>query len=205
MAANMSGFYSIKNRSEKIKRKNMNTEKLVKTKTGKMFARVLAAGMESRFRYRFFGPANILKGADLLPGRTVLEVGCGTGYFTIPAARVIGDQGNLVAMDVLPESVELVSKKVQAANLKNVRVIKENALDTGLDAESFHTILLFGVIPAPMLPLNKLLPELHRVLKADGTLAVWPPVPGWLPGAVLKSGLFSLSSTRSGVHNFKRC
>ena len=183
----------------------MDTETLVKTKTGKLFAKVLAAGMESRFRYRFFGPLNILKGADLLPGQTVLELGCGTGYFTIPAARLIGDQGHLVAMDVLSESVELVARKVQAMNLKNVRVIKGNAMDTGLDAESFHTILLFGVIPAPMLPLDWLLPELHRVLKPEGTLAVWPPVPGWLPGAVLKSGLFSLSSKRNGVHNFKQC
>ena len=183
----------------------MDTETLVKTKTGKLFAKVLAAGMESRFRYRFFGPLNILKGADLLPGQTVLELGCGTGYFTIPAARLIGDQGHLVAMDVLSESVELVARKVQAMNLKNVRVIKGNAMDTGLDAESFHTILLFGVIPAPMLPLDRLLPELHRVLKPEGTLAVWPPVPGWLPGSVLKSGLFSLSSKRNGVHNFKQC
>ena len=183
----------------------MDTETLVKTKTGKLFAKVLAAGMESRFRYRFFGPLNILKGADLLPGQTVLELGCGTGYFTIPAARLIGDQGHLVAMDVLSESVELVARKVQAMNLKNVRVIKGNAMDTGLDAESFHTILLFGVIPAPMLPLDRLLPELHRVLKPEGTLAVWPPVPGWLPGAVLKSGLFTLASKRNGVHNFKRC
>jgi ubiquinone/menaquinone biosynthesis C-methylase UbiE len=183
----------------------MDTEKLVKTKTGKLFAKVLAAGMESRFRYRFFGPENILKGADLLPGQTVLEVGCGTGFFTIPAARLIGDQGHLVAMDIVPESVELVSKKVQVANLKNVRVIKGNAMDTGLDSESFDTILLFGVIPAPMLPLDRLLPELYRVLKLEGVLAVWPPVLGWLPGSILRSGLFSLSSKRNGVHNFKRC
>jgi ubiquinone/menaquinone biosynthesis C-methylase UbiE len=183
----------------------MNTETIAKSKTGKFFIKVLAAGMESRFRYRFFGPVNILKGADLLPGQTVLEVGCGTGYFTIPAARLIGEQGCLVAMDVLPESVELVSKKVQAANLENVRAIKGDAMDTGLDAGSFHTVLLFGVIPAPMLPLNRLLPEMHRILKPEGTLAVWPPVPGWLPGSILKSGLFSFTSKRNGVHNFKRC
>ena len=183
----------------------MDTETLVKSKAGKAFAKVLATGMESRFRYRFFGPENILKGADLQPGQTVLEIGCGTGFFTTPAARLIGDQGELVAMDVVPESVEMVSKKVQDANLKNVRVVRGNALDTHLDAESFQTVLLFGVIPAPMLPLNQLLPEIHRVLKPEGTLAVWPPVPGWLPESVLKSGLFTLSSKRNGVYNFMRC
>jgi ubiquinone/menaquinone biosynthesis C-methylase UbiE len=181
----------------------MGTETIAKSTIGKLFIKGLAAGMESRFRYRFFGPLKILSGADILPGQVVLEVGCGTGYFTLPAARLVGEQGCLVALDVLPESVELVSRKVQDAGLKNVRVVKGDALDTGLDAESFEAVLLFGVIPAPMLPLTRLLPEMHRVLKAGGHLAVWPPVPGWLPKAILNSGFFTLTSKRNGVYNFQ--
>jgi ubiquinone/menaquinone biosynthesis C-methylase UbiE len=187
------------------KRKDMNTETIAKSNLGKFYIKILAAGMESRFRYRFFGPVNILKGADIHPGQTVLEVGCGTGYFTLPAARLIGEQGCLVAMDVLSDSVELVSRKLQAANLKNVRVVKGDALDTGLDAESFDTVLLFGVVPAPMLPLARLLPELHRLLKTEGCLAVWPPIPGWLPKSILQAGIFTFTSKRNGVHNFRRC
>lgn len=184
--------------------REMDTEAFARSTIGKLFIKVLGAGMESQFRYRFFGPVNILQGADILPGQTVLEVGCGTGYFTIPAAQLIGEQGCLVAMDVLSESVELVSKKVQSANLKNVRVVKGDALDTGLDAESFDMVLLFGVIPAPRLPLTRLLPEMHHVLKAGGTLAIWPPIPGWLPQAILQSRLFTFTGKRNGVHNFKR-
>jgi hypothetical protein len=77
-------------------------------------------------------------------------------------------------------------------------------LNTGLDAESMDAVLLFGVIPAPVLPLRCLLPEVRRVLKPEGTLAVWPPVPGWLPQSILRSGLFVYGSKRSGVHNFRR-
>lgn len=183
----------------------MDTETITKSTMGRFFINVLAAGMESRFRYRFFGPMKILRGTDIVPGQIVLEVGCGTGYFTLPAARLIGEQGCLVAMDVLSDSVELVSRKVQSANLKNVRVVKGDALDSGLDAESFHTVLLFGVIPAPMLPLNRLLPEMHRVLRANGSLAVWPPIPGWLPKSILQSGLFTFAGKRNGVYNFRRC
>jgi ubiquinone/menaquinone biosynthesis C-methylase UbiE len=160
--------------------------------------------MESRFRYRFFPPMKILKGADIAPSNVVLEIGCGTGFFTIPAAQLIGEQGSLTSIDVIQESVDFVFKKLQEANLKNVRVLKGNAMDTGLNSDSFDEILLFGIIPAPMLPLNRLLPELHRILKTDGSLAVWPPIPGWLPQAIIKSGLFILSSKRNGVSNFKR-
>ncbi len=183
----------------------MDAETIAKSTIGKLYVKVLAAGMESRFRYRFFGPLNILRGADLRPGQIVLEVGCGTGYFTPPTARLLSEQGCLVAMDVLSDSVELVSRKAQTAKLTNVRVVKGDALNTDFEAESFDTVLLFGVIPAPMLPLSRLLPEMHRVLKVEGSLAVWPPVPGWLPHSIVQSGLFALISQRNGVHNFRRC
>ena len=183
----------------------MNTETFAGTKFGHLFVKVLAAGMESRFRHRFFPPEKIMQGVDMSPGQTVLEVGCGTGFFTIPAAVMIGEQGRLVAMDILAESVAYVAGKVRVAELKNVQVIKGDALQTDLDSAGFDTVLLFGVIPAPMLPLNRLLAELHRVLKPEGNLAVWPPVPGWLPQSVLKTELFSLTGKRNNVYNFKRC
>jgi demethylmenaquinone methyltransferase/2-methoxy-6-polyprenyl-1,4-benzoquinol methylase len=144
----------------------------------------------------------ILQGADIHPGQTVLEVGSGTGYFTVTAAQLIGDQGCLVAMDVLPVSIEAVSKKVQTANLKNVRVVKGDAMNTMLDAASMDAVLLFGVIPAPMLPLNRLLPEMHRILKPGGTMAVWPPI--WIRQSILRSGLFTYACKRNGVFNFRR-
>jgi ubiquinone/menaquinone biosynthesis C-methylase UbiE len=171
---------------------------------GKTFIRLLARAMESRFRYRFFAPEKILRGVDDLRGQDVLELGCGTGYFTLPAARLIGDQGRLVAMDILEQSVALVSGKVKAAGLQNVRVVQGDALDTGLEDGSFAVVLLFGVIPAPMLPLSRLLPEVHRLLRPGGDLAVWPAIPG-LARSVLKSGLFAAGPKRNGVCNFKHC
>lgn len=107
-------------------------------------------------------------------------------------------------MDLLSESVALVSRKVETAGLTNVRVVRGDALDTGLDAESFDTVLLFGVVPAPMLPLKRLLPEMRRVLKPRGTLAVWPSIPGWLPHAVTRSASFTHAGKRNGVHSFRR-
>jgi SAM-dependent methyltransferase len=145
----------------------MTTETLANSRIGRLFIKALAAAMESPFRYRFFGPTPILRGADIHPGQAVLEVGCGTGFFTIPAARLIGDQGRLVAMDVLAGSVEEVSRKTQDAGLKNVRVFRGDALDTKLDAESMDAVLLFGVIPAPMLPLDKLLNGARNATKEE--------------------------------------
>ena len=57
----------------------MNTETLANTKIGKVFIRIMASVMESRLRYRFFGPMKILQGAEIQSGQTALEIGCGNG------------------------------------------------------------------------------------------------------------------------------
>ena len=67
----------------------MNTETLADSKIGQFLLRRIAAIMESRLRYRFFSPMPILQAADIYPGLSVLELGCGTGFFTLPAAPFV--------------------------------------------------------------------------------------------------------------------
>lgn len=64
-------------------------------------------------------------------------------------------------------------------------------------------ILLFGVIPSPTLPLSRLLPEMQRVLKPGGALAVWTAVPGWSPDLITRSGLLTYTREVNAVYNFK--
>jgi len=184
----------------------MNTEDLGNSKILNLLFKPAGVMMGSRLRKWLMNPVKILQGAVIRPGQTVLEVGCGTGFFTIPAAELLGDQGCLVAMDPLLDYTRGVSEKVKAAGLTNVRVVKRDALDTGLDDASMDTVLLFGVLPFPSLPLNRLLPEMHRVLKTDGRMAVWMfPVSGWVPGSILRSGLFTYINKQNGVYNYRRC
>jgi ubiquinone/menaquinone biosynthesis C-methylase UbiE len=184
----------------------MNTEDLGNSKILNLLCKAAGVMMGSRLRQWLMNPVKTLRGAGIEPGQTVLEVGCGTGFFTIPAAQLIGDQGYLVAMDALSDFIKQVSKKVQSAGLKNVRVVKRDALNTGLGAATIDTALLFGVLPWPALPLNLLLPEMHRVIKPEGRLAVWLfPVSGWVPKSILQSGLFTYVSKQNGVYNYRRC
>lgn len=179
----------------------MNTETFSKTRFGKIFIKLIAKGMESKFRYRFYPPYKILDGISDLSGLTVLEIGCGTGFFTIPIAKLVGDNGSLTSIDILQESVDFVSEKVEAAKLNNVNVIKRNVLKTDFNSGTFDTIILFGVVPAPMVPLDQILSEINRVLKPKGTLAIWPPIPG-LRKSIQKHGSFSLINKKNSVLNF---
>ena len=159
---------------------------------------------DSPIRERISDPLAIIQGAGVQLGRTVLEVGCGRGFFTIPLAKMLGESGHLYALDVTQVAVDYVSQKVAAAGLSNVSVFKANALDTGVPDGEIDLVLLFGVVPSPTLPLNRLLPEMHRVLKPGGGLAVWTAVPGWSPQSIVQSGLFEYIDKRSNSHNFQK-
>lgn len=169
-----------------------------------IMAPIIAGVMESPQRRRFQDPVRMLKAAGVTPGREVLEVGCGTGFFTIPAAGLVGDEGRVHSIDVYPPAIERVAGKVQDAGLTNVLLTEADATDTDLPGESFDLVLLFGVLPSPTLPTGKLLPEMHRLLKSGGALAVWTAFPWWSPASVTKNGLFTYAGKEQGVHTFRR-
>jgi ubiquinone/menaquinone biosynthesis C-methylase UbiE len=166
--------------------------------------RLIAPVMESRLRRRFFDPVGALRGAGIQAGQEVLEVGCGTGFFTIPAAELVGDQGRVYAVDPHPMALEQVARKVRDAGLTNVRLIKADATGAGLASGSIDLVVLFGVIPSPTLPLDRLLPEMHRLLRSEGALAVWTAFPWWSPASLTRGGLFVYIGKEGGVHNFTK-
>jgi ubiquinone/menaquinone biosynthesis C-methylase UbiE len=109
---------------------------------------------------------------------------------TIPAAKLVGNEGRVYAIDPHPLAIEQVAMKVRDARLTNVKIIKADATEVGLASGSIDMILLFGVIPSPSLPLDRLLPEMHRLLKTEGSLAVWTVFPWWSPASLTRGGLF---------------
>ena len=185
----------------------MKTEDLGNSKLLNLFFKPAGLLMGSRLRKWIMDPVKQLRIADIRPGQTILEVGCGTGFFTIPAAQMVGDRGHIIAMDASSGFLKEVAKKVQAANLTNVTIVQRDALNTGLENESIDKALLFGVIPFPLLPLDKLLPEMHRVLKPNATMSVWlfpPLVHTWVPGVIIQSNLFEQINEQNNVYNFVR-
>ena len=134
----------------------------------------------------------------------VLEVGCGTGFFTIPVAKLVGPEGHVYAIDSHPLAIEETAKKIHDAGLSNVGLIKGDATETGLAPDSIDLVLLFGVIPSPTLPLDRLLPRMHRLLKREGALAVWTALPWWSPASLTRSGLFAYVGKESGVYGFRK-
>lgn len=175
-----------------------------KSKTGNFLFKKMLESLESPLRYRFSNPEKLVRASGVKPGQTVLEVGCGSGFFTPSIAKLVGDRGTVHSIDLHPASVEETGRKVRELNLTHVRVSKVNAHDTGLDGGSFDLILLYGVIPSPVISMEQLCKELHRLLKPGGILAVWTISPSWSPKSILQYGLFQRLEKADGVHQFKR-
>jgi ubiquinone/menaquinone biosynthesis C-methylase UbiE len=115
-------------------------------------------------------PYKLLKAAGLRTGQKVVEVGCGPGYFTLPAARIVGQEGLLYAVDVNPFAVERVRAEISREKLNNVLPMLKNASNTGLPQGIIDLAFVFG-LPYVAGGLKNLLSEMHRVLKPEGVLA----------------------------------
>ncbi len=115
-------------------------------------------------------PYKLLKAAGLEEGHKVLEVGCGPGFFTMPAARIVGNGGHVYAVDIHPHAVARVKEKIEKEALKNVTTMSINASSTGLPGGSVDLAFLFGLRYIAG-GLEKVISELHRVLKPGGILS----------------------------------
>ena len=119
----------------------------------------------------FVNPYDLLTTAGLKPGQQVLEVGCGPGFFTIPAAKIVREAGHVCALDINAAAVEHVRSKIARSGLANVEVKLADASETGLARDCVDVVFLFGVMLA-LRDVNKVLREMHRVLKSEGTLSI---------------------------------
>jgi ubiquinone/menaquinone biosynthesis C-methylase UbiE len=119
----------------------------------------------------FRDPYRALEAAGLESGQKVLEVGCGPGFFTIPAARVVGEEGSITAIDVNPLAVKHVQQKVKEQGQTNVEVLLTNVIQADLPPQSFDLIFLFG-LARPIGDVEAIFGAVHRLLKPGGILSI---------------------------------
>src|SRR5438046_4655144 len=105
--------------------------------------------------------------SHLKPGMTILELGCGTGYFTGELARSGAD---IVAVDVSPELLEIAKVDCAAAN---VRYEIQNACALSYPDAVFDSVIGSSVLHH--LEIQEALREIYRVLKPGGTIYFTEP------------------------------
>ena len=111
-------------------------------------------------------------------GQEVLDFGCGSGHYTIPVARVVGERGIVYAVDKKQNKLEKLRKKVENSDLSNIRILKTaGGTDLDFPDESIDVILLYDVFSyygPESEEVADLLVEANRVLNETGFLSVFP-------------------------------
>jgi len=138
--------------------------------TDKIHFRMMSLIHEDLYRV-FRDPYQVLDAAGLKPGQDVLEVGCGPGFFTVPAAQIVGEEGSVYALDVNPLALERVRQRIEKEGVTNVRAILADAAQTGVPDQSFDLVFVFGLDHA-IGDVDGIMAELHRLLKPAGILSV---------------------------------
>jgi len=111
----------------------------------------------------------ILKEVGIKPGFRVLDFGCGPGSYVEAASRLVGQSGRVYALDIHPLAVQSVQRMVLKKGLANVETILSDC-QSGLPDDSIDVVLLYDTYHGLGEP-DKVLKELHRVLKLDGVLS----------------------------------
>jgi ubiquinone/menaquinone biosynthesis C-methylase UbiE len=108
--------------------------------------------------------------------QTVLDFGCKTGHYTIPAAKVVGSAGTVYAVDKEQEGLNELEKKIKAHNQKNIKVIRASGqIELDFESESIDAVLFYDVLHYfEKHNREKLYQEAHLVLKQDGLLSIYP-------------------------------
>ena len=115
-------------------------------------------------------PYRSLETAGLKPGQKVMQVGCGPGFFTIPAAKMVGDNGLIYAIDVNHRAIKRVEEKMRKYSIDNIKPILGNAAYCGMQDSSIDLAFIFGLRYIAG-GLSNLISEMYRVLKPGGTLS----------------------------------
>ena len=75
-------------------------------------------------------------------GKTVADIGAGSGWFTVRAAKRVGDAGVVYAVDINPEAVRYISERAQKEHLPNVKTILSEPDDPLLPPATVDSVLL---------------------------------------------------------------
>ena len=123
-------------------------------------------------RRKFQDPEAILARLGLKDGDIFVDIGCGGGYFALPAARILGRSGKLYGFDKNAEGIEALKGLANAEGLNNLELSVGDA-EQMLPCESRADFAFFGLVVCHLAEPVKIMENARKMLKPDGRLAVF--------------------------------
>jgi len=148
----------------------------------------------------FYPPKYILKDIRINPGDTVLDFGCGPGSYSVAIAELLRGTGKIFAIDTHPLAIKKVCQIARKKKLQNIQTILSDC-DTGLPSNSVDVILLYYIFN-DLENSDRVIRELHRVLKPEGLLSFSEYNINKISSRFEKKNLFKLEKKNEITHTF---
>ena len=122
-----------------------------------------------RERRKWQNPEALLFSIGLKRGFTFIDVGCGTGFFAIPAAIIVGENGRVYGLDPDSEAIDELRKEARKKGLQNLNLRVGTAEETVLCKSCAH-IVFFSIVLHDFNDTTKVLRNAKKMLKYTGRL-----------------------------------
>ncbi len=116
----------------------------------------------------------LLKEIGVKKGYVLLDFGSGEGHYTIPASKVVGENGKVYALDKDRAALNKLEEIIKKSKIKNIELIREDS-NIPLKNNSLNAALCYDVIHYQNSKKRvAIYNEICRVLKKDGLFSVYP-------------------------------
>lgn len=132
--------------------------------------------IDNPIRRRMQPPKDVVQWIGIKAEMSVLEIGPGPGTFTFEAAKRVGEQGNLVTVDIQPSIVSRLGNRLRAKGMTNVTPVVASAHNLPFSNNAFDRVFMVGVL-GEIPDKNKTLSEVKRILGNGGLLAIGELLP----------------------------
>jgi ubiquinone/menaquinone biosynthesis C-methylase UbiE len=143
------------------------------SKEGRVCPHQAAFLLDNWIRRLFQNPVKLLE-EYVREGDTVIDLGCGPGFFTIDMAKMVGSTGNVIAIDLQPAMLERVRKKALRAGVADRLLCHQCRADRlGLSCEADFILAYYMVHETP--DPASLFAEVKGLLRPGGRMLVVEP------------------------------
>jgi ubiquinone/menaquinone biosynthesis C-methylase UbiE len=100
------------------------------------------AMLEGPARDAYQKPDDVVRALDLKPGEAVADIGSGSGYFTLRLANAVGETGQVYGVDIDPDMIRYLNRRIRNAGLRNVHTVLSDPDDPLLPDRSIDRFLI---------------------------------------------------------------